>query len=48
MLKTAPDLASNDNEWSEYFFQEAFGQVVAMGVNRNTPVITPRSLHRRR
>jgi transcriptional regulator len=41
MLKTAPDLPLNENEWREYLFREAFGQVVAVGVNRSTPVITP-------
>ncbi|MGA3092197.1 MAG: FMN-binding negative transcriptional regulator [Terriglobales bacterium] len=41
MLKTAPDLPLDENEWREYFFREAFGQAVALGVNRATPVITP-------
>ena len=41
MLKTAPDLPLSEDEWREYLFREAFGQVVAVGVNRNTPVITP-------
>jgi hypothetical protein len=41
MLKTALDLPSSQGKWRDHLSREAFGQVIAMGVNRSTPVITP-------
>jgi transcriptional regulator len=41
MLKTAFDSAVNDSEWKDLLKRRCFGQVVAMGVGRERPVITP-------
>jgi transcriptional regulator len=41
MLKTAFDSPVNDGEWQDFLKQRSFGQVVAMGVGRERPVITP-------
>lgn len=41
MLKTAFDSPVNDGEWQDFLKQRSFGQVVAMGVGREKPVITP-------
>jgi transcriptional regulator len=41
MLKTVADGPLNDAEWQEFLRTNDFGQIVALGVNRELPVITP-------
>lgn len=41
MLKTSFDAPRDNAEWQNFLREQKFGQVVAMGTGRESPIITP-------
>ena len=41
MLKTAADEAVDDQEWKNFVAMQDFGQIIAFGIARRHPIVTP-------